>query len=95
MFKKIENPFNKPEITKDSSLLHYADAIQNLLDGLNDKDDQVKAVCEASLIRIANRKPNDIIHLIIAYKKKISKIQDSIVAVILRYCYKIPYNNIN
>lgn len=84
MFKKFENPFNKPEVTKDISLIHYTDAIQHLLDGLNDKDDQVKAICEASLIRIANRHPNDIINLIIAYKKKTPKIQDSIVAVILR-----------
>ena len=84
MFRKIENPFNKPEVTKDHSLIHYTDAIQNLLDGLNDKDDQVKAVCEASLIRIANRHPNDIINLIIAYKKKTPKTADPIVAVILR-----------
>lgn len=85
MFKKIENPFNKIDVTKDSSLINYSDAIQHLLDGLNDKDDQVKAVCEASLIRIANRHPNDIINLIIAYKKKTQKIPDPNVAVILRW----------
>lgn len=84
MFRKIENPFNKPEVTKDLSLIHYTDAIQNLLEGLSDKDDQVKAVCEASLIRIANRHPNDIINLIIGYKKKTPKTPDPIVAVILR-----------
>jgi hypothetical protein len=84
MFGKIENPFNKPEINKNSSLAFYLDAIQNLLDGLGDKDDQVKAVCEASLIRIANRHPNEIINHSINYKKKTSKIADPIVAVILR-----------
>lgn len=85
MFRKIENPFNKPDINTDSHLSHYLDAIQNLLDGLSDKDDHVKAVCEASLIRIANRHPNEIINYSIGYKKKTTKVADSIVAVILRY----------
>jgi hypothetical protein len=83
MFNKIENPFNKPELNSKSSLI-YLDAIQSLLEGLNDKDDQVKGVCEASLIRIANRHPNDIINFIIAYKKKTPKISDKDSAVILR-----------
>lgn len=85
MFRKIENPFNKPEIKQNSHLSWYLDAIQNLLDGLSDKDDQVKGVCEASLIRIANRHPNEIINFSIGYKKKTPKIADPIVAVILRY----------
>jgi hypothetical protein len=84
MFNRIENPFNKPEISNSPSLLHYTDAVKNLLEGLNDKDDQVKGVCEASLIRIANRHPNDIINFIIAYKKKTPKISDKETAVILR-----------
>lgn len=84
MFRKIENPFNKPQVTQNSSLSFYLDAIQNLLEGLGDKDDQVKAVCEASLIRIANRHPNEIINFTIGYKKKTAKIADPIVAVILR-----------
>lgn len=84
MFRKIENPFNKPEIKVNSAFSFYLDAIQNLLDGLSDKDEQVKAVCEASLVRIANRHPNEIINYSIAYKKKTPKIADPIVAVILR-----------
>lgn len=92
MFRKIENPFNKPEVTKNSSLYWYSAAIQNLIDGLSDKDDHVKGVCEASLIRIANRHPNEIVNYAIGYKKKSSKIPDTIVAVILRYIIKIKFD---
>ncbi|XP_070495465.1 maestro heat-like repeat-containing protein family member 1 isoform X2 [Chironomus tepperi] len=59
-------------------------AIGSLLDLCNDKDDQVKGVCEASLVRIASRNPNELINYVINYKKKNQKISEQTIAVILR-----------
>jgi hypothetical protein len=84
MFTRIENPFNRPDLRNNQSNVIYLDAIGNLLDLCNDKDDQVKGVCEASLVRIASRNPNELINYVINYKKKTQKISDHIIAVILR-----------
>lgn len=84
MFARIENPFNRVEFSSNHSNVLYLDAVGSLLDLCSDKDEQVKATCEASLVRISNRSPNELITFIIAYKKKTQKITDSCVAVILR-----------
>lgn len=78
---KYQNPFNKP-INIESSC--YTDAVNSLLDSLNDKDDQVKALAEASLIKIADKKPDEIILFVCDYKKKNPKLSDPTIAVILR-----------
>jgi hypothetical protein len=78
---KIENPFNKPVSGVTS---YYLDAAFQLLDSLNDKDEQVKAIAEASLIKIADKKPDDIILFVCDYKKKNPKLSDPTIAVILR-----------
>lgn len=80
MFNRFDNPFNKP--VNESS--HYLDAAFQLLDSLNDKDDQVKATAEASLIKIADKKPDEIIQFVCDYKKKNPKLPDTVIAVILR-----------
>lgn len=81
-FNRIENPFNKKII--DDSTRHYIDAVTHLLDTLSDKDKEVKIVTEASLIKIADKKPDEIILFICEYKKKNPKLPDSIIAVTLR-----------
>lgn len=81
MFAKLVNPFNKVIFFSNAT---YLGAVEKLLDLCNDKDDQVKAICEASLVRISSRNPNEVINFIIQYKKKNSKIHESIVGVILR-----------
>lgn len=81
MFNKLENPFNKPVNNKDC---YHLDAVCKLLDSLNDKDDQVKAAAEASLIRIADKKPDEVITFMCDYKRKSAKLPDLIIAVILR-----------
>lgn len=81
MFNRIENPFNRPIKINFS---FYADAATKLLDSLSDKDEQVKATAEASLIKIADKKPDEIILFVCDYKKKNTKLSDSINAVILR-----------
>lgn len=82
MSKRFENPFNKKTI--DDSCRHYIDAVTHLLDSLSDKEKEVKNVSEASLIKIADKKPDEIILFICDYKKKNPKLQDSIIAVTLR-----------
>lgn len=84
MFAKLENPFNRLDSRNNQSTVVYLGAVGNLLDLCNDKDDQVKGVCEASLVRIASRNPNELINYVITYKKKNQKIGDHITAVILR-----------
>lgn len=89
MFARIENPFNRPDVKNNQSIVIYLDAVGNLLDLCNDKDDQVKGVCEASLVRIASRNPNELVDYVIVYKKKTQKIGDQTVAVTLRYVKKL------
>jgi hypothetical protein len=84
MFTKIENPFNKRDFNDNPSLSHYIGALENLLDLVNDKDEQIKGICEASLITISGRNSNDTVNFIIKYKKKNTKINDGVAAVILR-----------
>lgn len=81
MFRKIENPFNKPNTNKDC---YYLAAANQLLESLCDKDDQVKAVAEASLIKIADKKPDEVIIFVCDYKKKSGKLADATSAVLLR-----------
>jgi hypothetical protein len=84
MFARLENPFNRPDLRNNQSVVIYLDAVGNLLDLCTDKDDQVKGVCEASLVRIASRNPNELINYVINYKKKNQKISENVIAVILR-----------
>lgn len=84
MFSRLENPFNRPDAKTDQYILICLDAIGNLLNLCNDKDDQVKGVCEASLLKISSRNPNELISYVINYKKKNQKISDHVVSVILR-----------
>lgn len=81
MFTQITNPFNKPTTDAKSC---YLDAVERLLDSLNDKDDQVKALAEVSLIKIADKKPDEVILFVCDYKKKNPKLADPIIAVVLR-----------
>lgn len=85
MFKynKLENPFNKPTANNNDSS-RYLDAAFQLLDSLNDKDEQVKAIAEASLLKIADKKPDEVILFVCDYKKKNPKLIDPVIAVILR-----------
>lgn len=80
MFNQIGNPFNRPI----NNLSPYLDAVGRLLDSLADKDEQVKATAEASLIKISDKNPDDIILFVCEYKKKNPKLVDSVIAVILR-----------
>lgn len=79
-FNKIKNPFNKPSIVHSSR--HYIDCVTRLLDSL--LDDDVKIIAEASLIKIADKKPDEIVLFICDYKKKNPKMLDSTIAVTLR-----------
>jgi hypothetical protein len=79
---KIENPFNKP--VGDKSSQYILDSVNQLLETLNDKDDQVRATSESSLIKIADRKPDEVIVFVCEYKKKNGKLSDVSIAVILR-----------
>lgn len=82
MFESVRsNPFVKS--TFNEKFL-YADAVLHLLESLNDKDDQVKAVAEASLIKIADKKPDEVISYVCDYKKKNPKSTDALIAVVLR-----------
>lgn len=85
MFKynKLENPFNKLTANNNDSS-RYLDAAFQLLDSLNDKDEQVKAFAEASLLKISDKKPDEVILFVCDYKKKNPKLIDPIIAVILR-----------
>lgn len=56
----------------------------NLLEALSDKDDMVKGTAEASIIKIADRKPDDTLLVLCEYKKSAQKLQDPLLAVILR-----------
>jgi hypothetical protein len=76
------NPFNKPET--DHSSRYVLESANHLLDTLNDKDDQVRAVAEASFIKIADKKPDEVIVFVCDFKKKNPKLPDSTLAVILR-----------
>lgn len=82
-YNRIENPFNK-SIVNNTDCSRYLDAAFQLLDSLNDKDDQVKATAEASIIKIADKKPDEVILFVCDYKKKNPKLLDPVIAVILR-----------
>ena len=81
MSRRLENPFNRPDSDGSS---HYLGVVLQLLESLNDKDEQVRKVSEVSLIKIADKKPDEVILHLCEYKKKNVKIADSISAVILR-----------
>jgi hypothetical protein len=76
------NPFNKPSIFDSSR--YILDSANHLLDTLNDKDEQVRAVAEASLLKIADKKPDEVIVFVCDYKKKNPKLSDVTIAVVLR-----------
>ena len=78
---KIENPFNK-RVTDSSR--YFLESANCLLDSLNDKDDLVRSTAEDSLVKIADKKPDEVIVFVCEYKKKSGKLSDGIVAVILR-----------
>lgn len=80
LFNRIQNPFNKPSILDSSR--HYIDCVTRLLDSL--LDDDVKTIAEASLIKIADKKPDEIVLFICDYKKRNPKLAESIIAVTLR-----------
>lgn len=82
MFNRMENPFNKP--VTDKSSRYILESANHLLDTLNDKDEQVRSVAEASLIKIADKKPDEVIVFVCEYKKKNPKLPDATIAVILR-----------
>lgn len=82
MFAKIGNPFDKP--LPNVTFKYYLDSVFHLLDALNDKDDQVKTTAEASLLKIADKKPDEVILFVSDYKKKNPKLTDQSIAVILR-----------
>lgn len=82
MFNRIENPFNRPKV--DESSRYILESANHLLDSLNDKDEQVRAMAEASLIKIADKKPDEVIVFVCDYKKKNPKLPDGVIATILR-----------
>jgi hypothetical protein len=63
---------------------HFQGGLSNLLEALSDKDDVVKGAAEAAIIKIADRKPDDTLLVLCEYRKSAQKIQDSLIAVILR-----------
>lgn len=81
MYNQLENPFNRQVSNKN---VCYIDAVSHLLEALGDKDEQVKAAAEASLIKIGDKKPDEVILFVCEYKKKNSKLSDSVIAVVLR-----------
>lgn len=81
MFHRLDNPFNKPLTNANN---HCSEAVHQLLDTLGDKDEQVKVSAEGSLIKIADKKPDEVILFVCDYKKKNPKLADSTIAVILR-----------
>lgn len=77
---KIVNPFNKRD---NNNSRYFLESVSCLLDSLNDKVEQVRSTAEDSLIKIADRKPDEVIGFVCEYKKS-GKLSDGIVAVILR-----------
>lgn len=75
------NPFYKPDSNGSD---YFLDVVFQLLESLNDKDEQVRTTAEGSLIKIADKKPDEIIMFVCDYKKKNIKLADSTIAVILR-----------
>lgn len=60
------------------------DSTNHLLEALNDKDEKVRVTIHSSLIRIAEKRPDDIINILCDYRTKNPKLGEVQVATILR-----------
>jgi hypothetical protein len=61
-----------------------SDPVQSLLDTLNDKDEEVKATVESALLRISEKRTDELLQVLCRYKKNTPKLTESSSAVILR-----------
>lgn len=73
-------------------MLISAAIVNSLLDSLGEKDEQLRSTTEASLIRIAKRRHDEIVEVFCEYRKKYPKLGDAQSSIILRYVDNI-YNN--
>jgi maestro heat-like repeat-containing protein family member 1 len=58
--------------------------IQLLLDTLADKDEEVKATIESSLLRIAEKRTDELLQVLCEFKKNTPKLSECSTAIILR-----------
>uniref|UniRef100_A0A182KBM8 HEAT repeat protein n=1 Tax=Anopheles christyi TaxID=43041 RepID=A0A182KBM8_9DIPT len=76
--------------------MHISAAVVNsLLDSLNDKEELLRSTTEASLIRIAKRRHDEIVEVFCEYRKKHPKLGDTHTLIILRVISYIATNLID
>ncbi|KFB39654.1 AGAP000273-PA-like protein [Anopheles sinensis] len=97
----MENQDERPEegkksvsavIKQDQNLIAI---VNSLLDSLNDKDELLRSTTEASLIRIAKRRHDEIVEVLCEYRKKHPKLGDTHTLIILRVISYIGANLID
>ncbi|XP_041764135.1 maestro heat-like repeat-containing protein family member 1 [Anopheles merus] len=81
-----------PVIKQDQ---HLIAVVTSLLDSLNDKEELLRTTTEASLIRIAKRRHDEIVEVFCDYRKKHPKLGDTHTLIILRVISYIATNLID
>uniref|UniRef100_A0A182QHL8 Uncharacterized protein n=1 Tax=Anopheles farauti TaxID=69004 RepID=A0A182QHL8_9DIPT len=99
MEKRIEQrpdesrkPSPVPVIRQDQ---HLIAVVNSLLDSLTDKEELLRSTTEASLIRIAKRRHDEIVEVFCEYRKKHPKLSDTHNQIILRVISYIATNLID
>lgn len=69
---------------KNVFFFYFLAAIIHLLDGLGDKDESVRYSIESSLMKILEKQQNSILLFLCEYRQKHLKLNENIVAAILR-----------
>uniref|UniRef100_A0A182W5M5 Uncharacterized protein n=1 Tax=Anopheles minimus TaxID=112268 RepID=A0A182W5M5_9DIPT len=85
-------PSPVPVIKQDQ---HLIAVVNSLLDSLNDKEELLRSTTEASLIRIAKRRHDEIVEVFLEYRKKHPKLGDTHTLIILRVISYIATNLID
>uniref|UniRef100_A0A182PSV0 HEAT repeat protein n=1 Tax=Anopheles epiroticus TaxID=199890 RepID=A0A182PSV0_9DIPT len=81
-----------PVIKQDQ---HLIAVVNSLLDSLNDKEELLRSTTEASLVRIAKRRHDEIVEVFCEYRKKHPKLGDTHTLIILRVISHIATNLID
>ncbi|XP_053688196.1 maestro heat-like repeat-containing protein family member 1 [Sabethes cyaneus] len=71
---------------------HFIAIVNGLLDSLGEKDEALRNMTEASLIRIAKRRHDEIVEVFCEYRKKHPKLGDMQAAIILRVIEHVVIN---
>lgn len=71
---------------------HFIAIVNSLLDTLGEKDEQLRSTTEASLIRIAKRRHDEIVEVFCEYRKKHPKLGDAQASIILRVIEHVVIN---